>query len=494
MCPALLTVIWDFSLQQNTFFSTTHNMNGIEKRTSKRVPVALRIKLRYREVDTFVSKFATNISATGIFISSRKPKSAGTQLRFELRLADDSVVIAGRGRVSWVLKYDKSHPKSPHGMGIEFTSLSKGSRELVEKIVERRAKQGLGEDAGIPHAIQEKELAKAASELRDSPRANGTGSDVDESTNTVNHAGTMDSGVVELSLDDIDSSSIDLQAVLDRAKSLVGGTEIDGELSELFRVSAAPVAETIDDASNKLAIMLGGSAVQSVRSERPAEAPRTLVPDDVPPPFFELLEDEDEQDHAAPVEPSPTVSSPTVSSPTVSSPTVPSPTVSSPTVSSPTAPVASEQEAVPQRSEQEAVPQRISGHEPIPQLSEFEPEELTQDLLPGQLLVIEDDSSASIELPPPVPVHADILAGAINSLEDEENTTIAPLDSILAGLEQDRDKTPATVLASVSRPAEELTQEGSVDYILDEDALNELSIVEVDDDDGLDLPDLPTLP
>ncbi|MBL4634811.1 MAG: TIGR02266 family protein [Kofleriaceae bacterium] len=457
----------------------------MEKRASKRVPVALRIKLRYREVDTFVSKFATNISATGIFISSRKPKSAGTQLRFELRLADDSVVIAGRGRVSWVLKYDKSRPKSPHGMGIEFTSLSKGSRELVEKIVERRAEQGLGEDAGIPHAIQEKELAKVASELRVSPRANGTGSDVDESVNTLSQADSLGSGVVELSLDDIDSSSIDLQAVLNRAKILVGSTEIDGELSDLFRVSAAPVAETVDDASNKLAIMLGGSAVQSVRSGGPAKvSPRTPVPDNTPPPFFELLEDEDDQEHAAAVE------------------------------ASPTEPVASEQEAVPQEietseqetaplpseiereasgQEAEAVPQEIetSEQETAPLPNEFEQEELTHDLLPGELLVIEDDSSASIELPPPVPT--DILAGAIESLEDEEKTAIAPLDSILAGLEQDRDKTPATVLASASRPVEELTQEGSVDYILDEDALNELSVVEVEDDDGLDLPDLPTL-
>ena len=60
-------------------------MTAEDKRTEQRVPVVLRIKLRYTNVDTFISKFAVNISRGGMFISSRAPKPTGTVVKFELR-------------------------------------------------------------------------------------------------------------------------------------------------------------------------------------------------------------------------------------------------------------------------------------------------------------------------------------------------------------------------------------------------------------------------
>ena len=230
-------------------------MSGTDHRDNRRVPVALRIKLRFRNVDTFISKFATNISSTGMFISSRKPREAGTQLRFELRLADDSTIIAGKGRVVWVREYDADKPKEPHGMGIEFVSLNKGSRELIAKIVDQRIHQGLGEHESIPHTLERAEAAVSVPEIP-APR----------SEQSKQAPPAPSTGVVELSLDDLDSSNIDLASVLRRARELVGTGSADSELDQLFRVSAAPIAETVDDASNKLAQILGGKAVYGRRN------------------------------------------------------------------------------------------------------------------------------------------------------------------------------------------------------------------------------------
>src|SRR5690606_19736615 len=100
-------------------------MTAEDKRAASRVPVVLRIKLRYADVDTFISKFAINVGRGGMFISSRTPKPAGTRLKFELRLADDSAVIVGIGEVRWIREFDPEHPRRPHGMGIRFEKLSR---------------------------------------------------------------------------------------------------------------------------------------------------------------------------------------------------------------------------------------------------------------------------------------------------------------------------------------------------------------------------------
>ncbi len=235
-------------------------MAGQEKRDSQRVPVALRIKLRFRKVDTFVSKFATNISTHGMFISSRKPKKPGTQLRFELRLADDSTVIAGRGVVTWVRPFKKASPKEPHGMGIEFIGLSNDSRELISRMVSVRINKGLG-DEGIPFAVQD-----ADAKVR---RLQAVGAAESEAkAATPSPTSQRD----DLSLEALVDGDIDVDAVLRRARRIVGSEAPDSELARLARVSAAPVAETVDVASHELAKILGGTAIVS-RAVDPADPP-----------------------------------------------------------------------------------------------------------------------------------------------------------------------------------------------------------------------------
>ena len=230
--------------------------------------MALRIKLRFRKVDNFISKFATNISTNGMFISSQKPRETGTLLRFELRLADDSTVIAGRGKVAWVRAYDPKRPKDPHGMGIEFTSLSEDSRELIAKIVAERIEQGLGDADGIPFAepgLEKVSPSSAPGSTVPSPSVPGP---------------SLGSAVPELlSIENLDTLPVNIAAAVARARSLVQADELDGDLEELFRVSAAPVAETVDRASDDLARMLGGNAIRARKRRRIVDPP-TDVPEE----------------------------------------------------------------------------------------------------------------------------------------------------------------------------------------------------------------------
>lgn len=232
---------------------------GNEKRQNQRVPVALRIKLRYRKVDTFVSKFATNISEGGMFISSRTPKEPGTELRFELRLADDSRLIAGRGLVKWVRKPDPDRPKAPRGMGIEFLSLSQESKKLVERIVEQRRKQGLGMSPEIPYHSA---TQAADSSVEEVPGARAG------SPPALSRKLAAPGLSAEVNMD----VEVDMASALGRARKMLSPGDRDDELSRLSRVSASPVAVTVEDASAELAAMLGGDPVRNRRvSAQPDE-------------------------------------------------------------------------------------------------------------------------------------------------------------------------------------------------------------------------------
>lgn len=121
--------------------------DGSDKREAERVASALRLKLKYSDVETFVDKFATNISKGGIFIATRQPKPAGTSLRFELLLENGQKLIRGEGVVSWVKDFDPKQPAKPHGMGVKFTKLDADSRVLVDRMLavkQKRASSGVG--------------------------------------------------------------------------------------------------------------------------------------------------------------------------------------------------------------------------------------------------------------------------------------------------------------------------------------------------------------
>ena len=135
-------------------------MGDGEKRTARRKAIALRIKLRYDGVETFIAKFATNISRAGLFIRGKNPKATGTLIRFELQLADGSSVVSGSGEVRWTRPYDPDNPRKPYGMGIAFSKLDQESQEMIEMIVARRTELGHKFEPGripfrLPTAVED---------------------------------------------------------------------------------------------------------------------------------------------------------------------------------------------------------------------------------------------------------------------------------------------------------------------------------------------------
>ena len=135
-------------------------------------PVVLRIKLRYDDLETMVQRFAPNVGKSGLFLPTRSLQPIGTEVKFELRLANDTPVLVGLGRVKHVKPQDPAAPKAAFGMAIELMRVSKEGRELIIKMIERRRAMGLV-DVAIP--VPEDVDAARRSEAGSQPRGDTSG-------------------------------------------------------------------------------------------------------------------------------------------------------------------------------------------------------------------------------------------------------------------------------------------------------------------------------
>ncbi|HEX5760697.1 MAG TPA: TIGR02266 family protein [Thermoanaerobaculia bacterium] len=116
-------------------------------RDSRRVPLETRVQLRFERFSGFISEYSSNVSPGGMFVKSQGPSPVGTLLDFEFQLGDGYPLMTGTGEVVWLRNEDQG-PDHPAGMGIRFLRLSKGSRELIYKMVDEYVHQG-----GVPFDI-----------------------------------------------------------------------------------------------------------------------------------------------------------------------------------------------------------------------------------------------------------------------------------------------------------------------------------------------------
>lgn len=116
----------------------------------------MRIKLKYPDIDTFIQKYAVNISRGGIFIATKSPKPVGTYVRFEFLLSDEggTSIIRGEGQVQWTKDYDPATPGKPHGMGVKFMRLDADSQTVVDRALRWRADHGTSPNVALPQQTQ----------------------------------------------------------------------------------------------------------------------------------------------------------------------------------------------------------------------------------------------------------------------------------------------------------------------------------------------------
>jgi uncharacterized protein (TIGR02266 family) len=102
------------------------------------------VRLRYSDLDTFIEKFAPNVTRGGIFLASKAPRAVGETFHFEVQLATGVVALAGEGKVIWVKPFDAAEPQKPHGMGVQFVQIEAGSRATLDRILQMKSARPAG--------------------------------------------------------------------------------------------------------------------------------------------------------------------------------------------------------------------------------------------------------------------------------------------------------------------------------------------------------------
>jgi uncharacterized protein (TIGR02266 family) len=108
----------------------------------------VRLQLRYPDEDTFIQRFAPNVTRGGIFLASRTPFPVGAVIAFEVSLMQGPPLLAGTGKVAWVREFNPQEPQRAHGMGVQFLAVAPGSRPMLERLLTHKAAPPLRTPSG----------------------------------------------------------------------------------------------------------------------------------------------------------------------------------------------------------------------------------------------------------------------------------------------------------------------------------------------------------
>ncbi len=107
-----------------------------ERRGELRVPVELRVALRFESIDDVVHSHTVNLSEGGMFIGTRSPRPEGTRVQISMDVGGRQVALSGIvvHRVS-----SAAAGRHPPGMGVQFVELGDDARSLVDEILARES-------------------------------------------------------------------------------------------------------------------------------------------------------------------------------------------------------------------------------------------------------------------------------------------------------------------------------------------------------------------
>jgi uncharacterized protein (TIGR02266 family) len=109
----------------------------------------VRVRLRYPDLETFVEKYAPNVTRGGIFLASREPRPVGEVLRFEVLLRQGGPVLSGEGRVTWVKEFNPAEPHRPYGMGVQFLYVDPAARPVLDALLKKKETSRSGSQPAV---------------------------------------------------------------------------------------------------------------------------------------------------------------------------------------------------------------------------------------------------------------------------------------------------------------------------------------------------------
>lgn len=99
------------------------------------------LSLSFKDRQSFINSYTTNISQGGLFLKSNTPLKQGELFQLNLQLPDLEQPIRIQSKVAWAREPSVASEKSPAGMGIRFIEIEKADSLILKNYVEKIMKE-----------------------------------------------------------------------------------------------------------------------------------------------------------------------------------------------------------------------------------------------------------------------------------------------------------------------------------------------------------------
>jgi uncharacterized protein (TIGR02266 family) len=115
----------------------------------------VKIKFKCTSVESFIERYHSDVNPIGIFIRTRAPAQAGTQVNFELRLHGNEPLFVGSGAVIWARTDDADGLGVEPGMMLSFDQLNDASRQMFDEVLAEKQQRENGTFGTVPTLIRD---------------------------------------------------------------------------------------------------------------------------------------------------------------------------------------------------------------------------------------------------------------------------------------------------------------------------------------------------
>lgn len=108
-------------------------------RKDSRIPKVLSVS--YKDRNSFVKAYTSNISWGGLFIRTGNPLPKGEEFVLKLQLPGIADPLKVQCQVAWEKRQGAEEETAPPGMGVRFMEMNKGDGDLLKAFVEQAQKR-----------------------------------------------------------------------------------------------------------------------------------------------------------------------------------------------------------------------------------------------------------------------------------------------------------------------------------------------------------------
>jgi len=104
------------------------------------VRVKARLKVRFKNAESFINEYTHNISKGGLFIRTQKPCQINDKVEVILILPETNEEIKALGEVIHIVPPEKANEQTPAGMGLQLLELKDEDRAKIEEFIKKKIK------------------------------------------------------------------------------------------------------------------------------------------------------------------------------------------------------------------------------------------------------------------------------------------------------------------------------------------------------------------